>query len=50
MTDTLKTSAIITVLFTGLMTIVFLAAPSYADPIDGAQSSGEVRATSTFVR
>ncbi len=48
MTDTFKTSAIITVLFTALMTVVFLAAPSYAGPNDGTQTEAAVQSTATL--
>lgn len=45
MIDTLKTSALVTLLFTALMTVVLLATPSYAGPLHGAQSVGAMQST-----
>lgn len=48
MIDTMKTSALITLLFAALMTVVFLATPSYAGPIDGLQSAGAMQTAVTL--
>ncbi|MBU1212422.1 MAG: hypothetical protein KJ587_14275 [Alphaproteobacteria bacterium] len=48
MIDTLKTSALVTLLFTALVTFVFLATPSYAGPLTGAQTAGAIQSTGTL--
>lgn len=49
MIDTLKASVLITLLFAALMTIVFLATPSYAGPVDGLHSAGAIKTAVTLV-
>ena len=48
MIDTFKTSALVTLLFTALMTVVFLSTPSYAGPVTGVQNAGVMQSTGTL--
>lgn len=45
MINAFKAPAIVAILFTALMTVVFLSTPSYAGPIDGLQSVEVIQST-----